>query len=824
MPNLVGIGNSQVPTNAMLGGLAYQDSVGEINLQKIKARTDDNATDIFIYDTSKDSDGGAWRHKAITQSWYNEKPSQYRGAKKEFPSVAIIVGVQNGNDSYLAIYDGDEPNMPLWMKFVYGTTGSLNAQKLLYADASSVCAMNGVVAVSGNTGWRDGVIQIRFINDDAVWRNTSYIAYWNDTIENRNIVGGYSGFHNGSGQILLGTPHPKGLAMTVNVAGTFREGQFYEGYQSTDPVSGLPIPTIAVATSLGACYITSDDNVWDITGFAPCTQVGFSDRSAFISVETGGTSYMAIGPKEVAFGADAGLAQWEYGGVQYDSSKPNHSHLPQHCGNMMKITKDDEMNMGVYSNEYNRATLYKINIGINLSDKFTQTAALSVYLNQKCCITTRFNSGWMHGNIIGAFLADTDATTMTQSTHAGLIANGDFSSSSTAAFTTVSGGTAAVVGGLLKLTDTAGAFCYASAPFTTVPGDAYFVSVDIVNNSNTAPSNYIRCGNAHNAIDFHNTNYGTGYGTKTFEFHATATTTYLTLISGHGAGNPFGHWDNIIVKRLDSNRQIVSTGNNGGYGLQLYGTINRNPVATGAELVGYSNFSASNYLRMANDTAYNFGSGSQTIMFWAKTSGAGTVMARGASDADESIRIYLDGSTYGVYFDYGTSPQFTKLEHATERAVLTNSRWNFVACQCTANNSNVQIFINGKNMDVTVNSNPPSTFASSSNSTLTIGHSYGSNTFPGELALIRISHDRTSIRTLEKIYKDEKKLFQPNAKCTIYGTSNIATAIGVDDKKGIVHVGTSSGRSDFRGLVRINNTTTAVTHEIDAHDGLIVER
>ena len=26
MPNLVGIGNSQVPTNAMLGGLAYQDT------------------------------------------------------------------------------------------------------------------------------------------------------------------------------------------------------------------------------------------------------------------------------------------------------------------------------------------------------------------------------------------------------------------------------------------------------------------------------------------------------------------------------------------------------------------------------------------------------------------------------------------------------------------------------------------------------------------------------------------------------------------------------------------------------------------------------
>ena len=38
MPNLVGIGNSQVPTNAMLGGLKYQDSVGEINIDKIKAK------------------------------------------------------------------------------------------------------------------------------------------------------------------------------------------------------------------------------------------------------------------------------------------------------------------------------------------------------------------------------------------------------------------------------------------------------------------------------------------------------------------------------------------------------------------------------------------------------------------------------------------------------------------------------------------------------------------------------------------------------------------------------------------------------------------
>ena len=37
MLNLIGLGNEQTPTNAMLGGLAYKDSVGEIDIEKIKA-------------------------------------------------------------------------------------------------------------------------------------------------------------------------------------------------------------------------------------------------------------------------------------------------------------------------------------------------------------------------------------------------------------------------------------------------------------------------------------------------------------------------------------------------------------------------------------------------------------------------------------------------------------------------------------------------------------------------------------------------------------------------------------------------------------------
>ena len=113
MPNLVGIGNSQAPTNAMLGGLAYQDSVDVEILSKIKAKIGDTATNVFVYDTNKDSDGGAWRHRTQHTSWYNEPVSTTRGARKEFPAVAVIVAESKD----VTIYDGDDPNLPMWMHF-----------------------------------------------------------------------------------------------------------------------------------------------------------------------------------------------------------------------------------------------------------------------------------------------------------------------------------------------------------------------------------------------------------------------------------------------------------------------------------------------------------------------------------------------------------------------------------------------------------------------------------------------------------------------------------------------------------------------------------
>ena len=124
MPKIIGTGINQVPTNAMLGGLAYQspDNIlvggAEIeNINAINGYIDRTAavgkSTIFVYDTRRDSDGGAWRKRTSHTSWYNEGPSPFRSSRREFPSVAILMTYDDG----FKILDADDPETPVWMDF-----------------------------------------------------------------------------------------------------------------------------------------------------------------------------------------------------------------------------------------------------------------------------------------------------------------------------------------------------------------------------------------------------------------------------------------------------------------------------------------------------------------------------------------------------------------------------------------------------------------------------------------------------------------------------------------------------------------------------------
>ena len=147
----------------------------------------------------------------------------------------------------------------------------------------------------------------------------------------------------------------------------------------------------------------------------------------------------------------------------------------------------------------------------------------------------------------------------------------------------------------------------------------------------------------------------------------------------------------------------------------------------------------------------------------------------------------------------------------------------------TKSGSTAKLFINGirRSQDTSaVNPNAPtSNFIPTMIGVERIGSTAAINrAFPGRLALIRASNTAATEEQVLKMYNEEKQLFLENSKCTLVGTSNSVNAVAHDDTTKILHVGTGSGRSDFRGLERINSTTTAVSNAISASNGLVAEQ
>jgi len=160
---------------------AYIDTIrGTTKLESIDSVISDTAVDIFIYDTSKDSDGGAWRHRTSHTSWYNEElNTTTRGSRREFPAVAVIVvtGTQ------MIIYDGDDPDLPMWMIFTR-SSGSGN-----FFDAThpqNISAKNAILYPAG-TG---GSILINFISEYNAFRNITR-QYNKGNIAERNSGKGW---------------------------------------------------------------------------------------------------------------------------------------------------------------------------------------------------------------------------------------------------------------------------------------------------------------------------------------------------------------------------------------------------------------------------------------------------------------------------------------------------------------------------------------------------------------------------------------------------------------------------------------------------------
>ena len=124
---------------------------------------------------------------------------------------------------------------------------------------------------------------------------------------------------------------------------------------------------------------------------------------------------------------------------------------------------------------------------------------------------------------------------------------------------------------------------------------------------------------------------------------------------------------NLVEVRLAAEDRSVRA-----KGLQVRGSISRTPVATGAELVGYSGFTASNYMKL--DTVnMGFGTGDFSISIWCLPSGDATNEFMLELYPTGATRFYLlvtsDGNDKKLYLPWDSNVAGSE---------LIDGEWNHV--------------------------------------------------------------------------------------------------------------------------------------------------
>jgi len=758
---------------------AYIDIIrGNTKLESINSVKSDTAVDVFVYDTSKDSDGGAWRKRTQYTSWYNETlGTATRGTRKEFPAVAVIVLTGDASTSQATIYDGDDPDLPMWMVIPDQTIdwasngGAPTATAALNAKICITCAGSGIVTFD-------------FIEDLREIYYTGNFTFNDSSIINRASSSYRAGSING----VIVNNQTNDVAMTV-----------LPNAPIDDATGGLPVPTIAVATDGGTSVIKDDGTVVDFND-----ALGSTRPVSTVVIRGNDIVHWNVNNGTIQQFFDALIATAD----STDDVKYNYTANGGHatCENVSALLR--ESGNGPYhivtrdSKSIAAGAQSGMSVFVDGTTRSFSTNNPSIFDSRVAYITSDYNTGYMPGDIKGAFLSDTD----TSSIGTELITNGTFDSDITGWITnpfnasypgsvTWDSGTSTI-----KVSNPYGTslLCGIQQTLTNlISGRQYVVTFDVT--TGTTNGQYIQV--AGQDIGY------SGEGTYSIYFTPNSSSYGLDFGSRRPGYGIVTYYDNISVKLAEADRSLNKNG------LAVYGTITKTPVATGADLVAYSGFTLINYLRQFYNSDFDFGTGDFCVALWTKRSNVSTqVILEKGNGTSNRLYLYISASN-DIRFSCGN--QGTSIYGS-----LSDTSWHQIVM--VRRSGTVHGYVNGNATSVTSNAQ---TVTGSTDDELFIGKTVSSQyPYSGSIALVRISGSAPSAEQIKKMYEDEKVLFHENAKATLYGSSDAVTALAYDEVTDQLHVGTSAGRSDFEGLRRINNTTTAVTTAISAHDEFIIEQ
>jgi hypothetical protein len=682
----------------------------------------------------------------------------------------------------VTIYDGDDPSLPMWMVFNVSWSYASGTMLVLTANPASITSLfmqNGKLSVVSTHATDSGLHLVDFLEDRGQLRSSVYSTYTNHpSISQRNTS--------------LGMPLAANLPALINnaindVAMTVLPDA------PTDPATGLPVPTIAVATNGGVSVIRDDGTVVDSLHTYIISNCAFNNEGLFYAKDGGTAVFNFASFADIAGGDGFGdeIAGQTVGSKDFDIlTRPTELTL---LGETISVGGRVE-GTGVVNG-----------VALHAPDHTDFTKGMSSFA------TSSYNTGWMPGDIKMAALADTTAETLSGTP----LLDDDFSTyASTAAMksagwsSTSSTGTGdiSLVSGAMQL-DSNGTSNRArgSRSFTTFSGKTYVVEYSATGTATV--NHHFRVGTAENGTQNLNAlNRPAGSNVSTFV--ATDTTTYVTWEGFNAAGSET-QIDNVSVRLADPDRSV------NGNGLGVHGSITKAPVATGADVVGYSGFSTSNYLEQPYNSDLDFGTGDFCVMGWVTYGSGGFVFERRKPDGTGNfIHIYKSGSVINARA-YSTSASTV-----SGTVNVNDGAYHHFAYVRTGGVE--YLYVDGS-LDTSVTQSADDISANEQASFVGVRAGL-TNPDLGSLALLRISATAPTADQIAKIYNDEKMLFQDSAKATLTGSSDAVTALAYDPDTNLLHVGTSGGRSVFQGLRRVDETATAVTTAISAVDGLVVEQ
>jgi len=774
MSKLIGTNPNQVPSNADLGTAAFMDKK-EFLLSKgsemsaIDAVIPKTAVDVFVYDTSKDSDGGAWRKRTQHTSWYNERlNTTTRGSRKEFPAVAVFVA----EAARVTIYDGDSPSLPMWMQ--WNTTGALGWASGTSSVWIALTALNGIFAWGSDNR---GLGFANFIKDkiEIIHGAQRYVLKDQSIALRETNVGTTTSSSDAEG----GYSFPAQNDEIYDVAATVLPNA------PIDPDSGLPRPTLAYAGPGGLSIITD------------------AGTTVLISASAG-SSYNGV--SWVDFTKNHNLIF-----EQDNSSNPRAVFcIPVPKANRTTATNDGSIVDKVVMKWYNNGSHEPypvfngggVNEGIRLSGD--NQALKSFYgdltilepnlvepeKGKVAYIGSDYNTGWMSGNTQLCALSDTSSV--------------DISGYNLNPYTQATGSYGSITldpKKTYKITITGYGDIDGSWPGYGGPIDTVHVFTGSATSPGVIQANLNIQNGGSSGSPISTTVYVTNFSSWNFNTWSTGTVTAYTVVE-------------CDYNRSEYNKPLVA-----------YGIVNKTPVMPGADLVAYNASNTTSYLEQPYNSNLNFGTaGDFHYSFWvysdssATYSGATYIFERTSVGDSSNRRIEARLATSTSLQVYATAAEF--VTGSTAITVASNS-WSKVDIIRSGNIGSV--WVNG----VQKASGSHSGNMTDTSATLTVcnrgyfsPHAQG---FPTGIALFRVSGTAPTPEQIKKMYSDERHLFAPNAKATLYGTSDAVTALAYDDDTELLHAGTSAGRSDFQGLRRINNTTKAIGTAISAVDGFVVE-